>query len=158
AEALAASPYLTRLATLQLWMCALPPSRAVCLTFANSPHLTGLREVRLHQLYGGLLAEREAHATNIFADAQASKLKQAGGESFQAVVERPFQRLFPLDGDLGYGMFAGRLPDGRQALAAITVYKELTLATFDAQGALIGTEVRDLKDILTRKPEHTFQG
>src|SRR5262249_42127643 len=103
AEALAASPYLTRLATLQLWVCALPPSRAVCLTFANSPPLTGLREVRLHQLYGGLLAEREAHATNIFADAQASKFKQARGESFQAVVERPFQRLFPLDGDLGYG-------------------------------------------------------
>ncbi|MBN9120581.1 MAG: TIGR02996 domain-containing protein [Planctomycetes bacterium] len=33
-------------------------------------------------------------------------------------VSRPCDMLFPLDGDLGYNMRAGRLPDGRAALAA----------------------------------------
>ena len=33
-------------------------------------------------------------------------------------VSRPSDMLFPLDGDLGYNMRAGRLPDGRAAIAA----------------------------------------
>jgi hypothetical protein len=57
-------------------------------------------------------------------------------------VTRPFDQLFPLNGDLGYNLCAGHLPDGTPALAAGS-FGQWLLITFTDDGHIGDVEVRE---------------
>jgi hypothetical protein len=55
------------------------------------------------------------------------------------------QLLFPVQGDWGRGLYAGCLPDGRQALIACAYYTgEMIMAVFNRQGDLAGVVRQEL--------------
>jgi uncharacterized protein (TIGR02996 family) len=153
--ALADSPHLAGLQTLTLWLGS-RYDLAVLQALASSSHLANLKEFRLMQLYGGVVAENRAAELSARADALAAEVDQIAGRKLATIV-RPFDRLFPLDGDLGYGLYAGRLPGDRQALAAIDYDRQILLIVFDAAGAVIEEIRRDLNDVLVRQPEHEWE-
>jgi uncharacterized protein (TIGR02996 family) len=148
AEALARSPHLGRLRTLEVWVGS-RHDEAVCGALARSPALAGLRELRLRQLYGGYEAE-EDRTLDARADQLATAVDRLRGAPL-ACVERPFERRFPLRGEVGYGLYAGRLPAGRQALAAVAG-RGLLLLVFDAEGGLLEVQERNLEGVLVRPP------
>jgi uncharacterized protein (TIGR02996 family) len=119
--------------------------------------LDHLRHVSLVQLWGGRLAQPYRSWTNARADTLAARFNEAHSAPI-AVVERPFDRHFPLDGDLTADLYAGRQHANRLALAGVRYHQGyVTLAHFDSQGDLIGEETRSLRGVFTRKPEHEGQ-
>jgi uncharacterized protein (TIGR02996 family) len=152
AEALAASPHLRGLRTLEVWLGS-RNDEAVCRAFARSPALGGLSELRLIQLYGGYDAA-DPGELNARADRLAAEADRSRGAPL-ARVHRPFERLFPLRESVGYSLYAGRLPGGRQAL--VHGGKQSYLVMFDAGGTLIEERHGDLGGVLVREPEHPWE-
>ncbi|MBY0456693.1 MAG: hypothetical protein K2V38_05110, partial [Gemmataceae bacterium] len=138
AEALVASPYLERVPQFKLWLGGEPWLLNEMVRRATA----SLRDITLVQLCGGLMCPTALVASqlNEAADALA---RDANGRLGRDVVRvtRPFERLFPLDGDLGYNLCAGRLPNGKPALAAGS-YADWLLVTFDADGRPEAVETR----------------
>ena len=101
------------------------------------------RAIELVQVYGGAacLTEEAAREQNAAADYVAAAKKEFV-EPPAVRVSRPFASLFPLDGDLGHGLCAGHLPDGRPALAAGN-FLSWVLLVFNEDGRIIETTSRD---------------
>jgi uncharacterized protein (TIGR02996 family) len=112
AEALAASPHIKTISHFKIWLAAGQEEQ----WFMNELVATATddwpRGIALVQL----LDESVSFRTAIASLAAARRTLNRNG--LRVRISRPFDQLFPLDGDLGYGMRAGRLPDGRAALAA----------------------------------------
>jgi uncharacterized protein (TIGR02996 family) len=155
AEALAGSAHLAGLRTLTLWLGGRHDD-SVCRAFARSGSLAGLRELVLVQLYGGLFPEGEAEELAARADALAGEVNALRGAPL-ARVERPFLRRFPIREDANgiRGLYAGRLSDGRQALALVE-RGILVLALFTEDGERVGVERRELSGVLVREPEVSY--
>lgn len=130
---LAKCPHLAKLETLEIadW-----PTQKDAKTLAESPHIMKISHFKLW-LGGG--EPEDQHFLNELAqratadrprDIELVQLLNRRESFWTAVgilnrlgmakvrISRPFAQLFPLDGNLGYNMRAGRLPDGRAALAA----------------------------------------
>jgi hypothetical protein len=154
ARALAGSPFLTNLERLTLWLGG-RHENAVLRTFARGVGTPHLKEIRLIQLYGGLAAGARAKRLDFQAKRQAEFINGQYGRKV-AHVYRPFQQSFPIRGDTGRSLYAGRLPDQRQALAALWAGHTLLLLIFDAEGHLIEVQRRPQLDFLPREYERLF--
>jgi uncharacterized protein (TIGR02996 family) len=160
AAALAASPQLGRLRSLCLWLgSAADPD--VCRTFASPAALPELSEIVLRQLHGGCGAGDRAGELARRADGLADRINK-GRRRAIARVYRPFDRRFPLDGDIGYDLYAGKVRNGRLALAGLFADccdspLVLHFARFNADGVFLGVEWRDLTATLVRPPEHDWE-
>jgi uncharacterized protein (TIGR02996 family) len=106
AKALGASPHIKKISHFKIWLAAGEQDQWFLDELTRNATKDWPRNIELVQL----LNERESFWTAI------TTLNRTKG--LQVHISRPFDQLFPLDGDLGYGMRAGRLPDGRAALAA----------------------------------------
>jgi uncharacterized protein (TIGR02996 family) len=154
AAALAKSVHLAQLRSLTIWL-ADEDQKKVCRTLAALP---SLRELVLVQRQGGLEAEDEARDLDRRANALAALVNKVRGGPI-ARVERPFNRLFPLDGrDIGYGAYAGHLPGNRPVLVVNAQDKRPVLIHFDADGHLQDEEQLDLSEKLVKPPAHSWQG
>jgi len=131
AVALSQSPHLGGLKKLRLWI-GHHDQQEVCRILARCNALSGLSAVELIQLNGGIRAGEKAARLRHAADALADEFNRLRGEKVASVV-RPFERLFPLRGEVGYGFFAGHLPRKQPALA-FSDRKETTLVLFDWHG------------------------
>jgi uncharacterized protein (TIGR02996 family) len=156
AQALATSSHLGGLQTLEVWLGG-RHELAVCRAFASSSALTGLRELRLVQLRGGVTAGGFAEELDARADGLAVEADRLRGQPI-IHVHRPFQRLFPLRvGKLRHLLFAGRLADARQAIVAIDMRKDLVMVVFDSEGNATNVQRHSLGDVLVRHPGYPFQ-
>jgi uncharacterized protein (TIGR02996 family) len=143
------SPHLQELRSLTLW---LHPGDYEGIYRALT-RLSGLRELTLVQMWGGLCADNPEEL-NRRADALADMVRNER-PGWQVRLERPFERLFPLDGvHVGEELDAGRLPDGRQVLVAEE--RQPVLMYFDAAGTFLGEERLDLREKLSRPPLHSW--
>jgi uncharacterized protein (TIGR02996 family) len=161
ALALAGSSNLANVERLTLWLGS-EHSEAVALAFARSRAMKGLREIVLLQLYGS----REVTEDQL--DAQADAIAAAvnrGRRKKRARVEKPFRCLFPLAAYVGYGIYAGTLPDGRLAVVQprieVNVHdrrkEAYVLSVFDQEGNHLGDSLETLQTKLVREPEHSFE-
>lgn len=168
ARALAGSPHLEGLRELHLWLGS-RHDPTVCMAFARSSALPKLRTVKLIQLFGGLTAVRHqtqegAARLDIQASRLADEVNRLRGQPI-AQVHRPYERLFPLDQEVYLQLYAGWLPDGRQALVVVDV--EGLLLVFDAEGNLSPERPKALAGIETytrsgkswkEYPQYVFDG
>lgn len=134
AISLSVSPHLDRIARFKLWVGGEPHFLRELVKQAGA---VWPREIELVQVYGGAgcftrhqaATARERH---VEADTFASEANGACGRELVRVT-RPFERLFPLNGRLSGDLCAGRLPDGRRALAAGGIH-HWHLVTFTEDG------------------------
>jgi uncharacterized protein (TIGR02996 family) len=142
ARALAGSPQLSGLQTLRVWLGS-RHDEDVCAEVARPGAFPGLRTVRLLQLYGGVLAGERAGELRARADMLAAAVNHGRGRDV-AWVQRPFERLFPIR-ECSAGLYAGRLPGGRQGLFAFQYHgKYVIAAQFNSDGNLIDAQQRNL--------------
>jgi hypothetical protein len=114
----------------------------------SGPHLPGLREVVLVQLFGGLIAvEVENHLARR-VNSLAGEFNRVLGRPV-ARVERPWARRFPLCGQVGYGLLAGRMR-GRPTLVAGG--RQAVVLQFDPDGGQTDEDILDLDDQLPHPP------
>jgi uncharacterized protein (TIGR02996 family) len=153
AVALARSSYLEGLRCLTVWMGGEGDEEA-CRALAALP---ALRELVLVQRYGGLW-EDDADGLDRQADALASMVNETRGEEI-ARIDRPFARLFPLDGaHIGYEYYAGHLPGKRPVLVVQdNLGKRPVLIHFDADGHLQDEEQLDLSEKLVKPAPYSWQ-
>jgi uncharacterized protein (TIGR02996 family) len=142
ARALAASPHLRGLRTLRVWLSGRETNGRVH-ALATSPNLPALEAFVLVQGHGGVLARAEADRLAHEADMTAVSVHALAGRPV-ARVERPFDRLHPLDGDVGSGLFAGRIAGSSHPQSLLCVNRDARgLVHFDADGRLVAVEVLD---------------
>ena len=103
----------------------------------------------LVQLNGGLTANDPTGRLDRRADGLAGEFNRTLGRAV-ARVERPWGRRFPLHGQVGYGLFAGRVR-GRQAVFRGGRFPYLL--QFDADGGQTHEDPLDLGDRLRRPVE-----
>ncbi len=154
AAALAKSPYLVSLRSLTIWLGG-EREDETCRALARLP---GLGELVLVQREGGLFSD-DADYLGHRADTLAGLVNEERGERI-ARVERPFARLFPLDGlHIGHDLYAGRLPGNRPVLvvALLDRRKHYGVLHFDAEGYLVREDVLYLGDKLVKSPPHSWQ-
>lgn len=131
AQALAASPHLQQLRSLEIWLGNVEGGDAETLAaFAGSvyrayPNLTELRIVGVP----GCGPDTVAHANWL-----------AGRPIARAVI--PLPRLYPIAADFRLRLFAGHLPDGTQVFA--DVYEGTTARLFHFTPAGEQTDIREL--------------
>lgn len=134
AASLAVSPHLDKIGRFKLWLGGEPYFLRELVRQAST---RWPREIELVQVEGGgssgvpaVVGWREHHREQ--ADQAAQFANTALGREV-ARVTRPFERLFPLVGDLGYHLCAGHLPDGSPAIAAGS-FSRWYLITFTSDG------------------------
>jgi hypothetical protein len=150
ANALADSPFLSDLRSLTVWIGALEEDQ-VCRALARLPNL---QELVLVQLWGGHEAENPEELDRE-ADSLAAIVNDARGQPI-ARVERPFARLFPIDGiHIGYGIDGGHLPGGEQVL--LVEGKQPVLIHFDSAGRMVSEEQLDVSDKLFKPPPYSWE-
>jgi len=150
ADALARSPHLAALWSLTVWIDP-EGEEDSCRALARLP---GLRELVLVQLWGGV-STNHPEEFDRRADQLAASVNAERGQPL-ARVERPFTRLFPLDGiHIGYGINAGHLPGGQPVL--VTESNRPVLIHFDADGRMLREEQLDLTDKLFRPPPFSWE-
>ena len=140
AISLSVSPHLDRISRFKLWVGGelYFLRELVKQADANWP-----RAIDLVQVYGGLASpSRETaaelnYATNCVVAETNALLKRSAVR-----VIRPFEQRFPVDGDRGRDFYAGRLPDGRPAIAARS-FVNWVLVTFTESGDVQEVVVRD---------------
>jgi uncharacterized protein (TIGR02996 family) len=128
ARAVAASPYLSDLLVLELWLGREPglSDTRLCRIMASSTAWPNLRRLTLTNPDG---------AKPRFRKGLVQKCDEAAGRQV-AAYQGGYPDLFPFAADFWY-VFPGRLPDGRAALAAenpSTYPPTLCVLTFDKQG------------------------
>jgi uncharacterized protein (TIGR02996 family) len=140
ALSLSVSPHLDKIARFKLWLGGEPffLHELVKQAGAHWPH-----EIELVQVYGGAACNdsETADELNDRADSSAREANARLGRDAVRVT-RPFAQLFPLDGDVGKNICAGRLPDGRQALAAGS-FENWVVIAFTEDGRVDEIEVRE---------------
>lgn len=148
ATVLLASPHLAGVRSLTVWIGPGQDERT-CEALA---HLPALRELTLVQMWGGIEAA-EPERLDEQADELAAFVRQRNAKC-RVVVQRPFARLFPLDGlHIGYGIDAGHVPSGQAVL--IDEGREPVVMYFDDEGRLQREERLDLSEKLVRQPEYS---
>lgn len=129
AISLGVSPHLPRISRFKLWVGEEMPflHELVKQACVNWPRDIELVQVWSHSMYVPRRVARELidKVDHIAHEANTRLARNA------VRVTRPFERLFPLNGDLGFQLIAGHLPDGKPALAAggihhwfLTVFNE----------------------------------
>jgi uncharacterized protein (TIGR02996 family) len=137
ADALSRSPHLGGLRSLTVWVGDHDHDEEVCRFLARMP---GLRALTLVQVWGGLNADDPS--LDHEADRLAALVNTARGAAV-ARVERPHDRLFPLDGaHVGRGIVVGHLLGGEPVLAV--GHEWPILVHFDGEGRLVREEQPDL--------------
>ena len=128
ARRLAKSPHLRDLRSLTFWI-APEQDQDVARFIADLPKL---RELKVVQMCGG-----HGMPDPSALDEEADAFVELVGEKRPDCVirlERPFARRFPLDGvHIGYGLFAGNLPDGQCVLIEESA-PHSTIMYFDENG------------------------
>jgi uncharacterized protein (TIGR02996 family) len=114
----------------------------------ETPHLPALREVVLVQLHGGLTAAGVSENLDRRANGLAGEFNRVLGRAI-ARVERPWARRFPLNGQVGHGMLAGRIR-GRPTLVAGS--RQPLALQFDTDGGHTHEDLFDLEDQLPHPP------
>jgi uncharacterized protein (TIGR02996 family) len=140
AISLSVSPHLDKIARFKLWLGGGPHFLRELVKQADA---RWPREIELVQVCGGwsvcqdsdTVIELNHAADDLAVDANNRLVRDA------VRVTRPFERLFPLDGNLGYNLYAGHLPDGRPALAAGS-HTHWELVIFDGEGRVADATVR----------------
>jgi uncharacterized protein (TIGR02996 family) len=152
AVALARSSFLTELHSLTVWLGG--DDEEACRALAALP---SIQELVLVQRQGGLFAD-DAEELDRRADALASMVNEARGEVI-ARVERPFARLFPLDGvHIGHYFYAGHLPGRRPVLVVQgSLGKRPVLIHFNADGHMHGEDQLDLTGKLVKPPAYSWE-
>jgi uncharacterized protein (TIGR02996 family) len=154
ARALGASRHLEHLHSLTVWL-GNRDQEAVCRAFAGG--LPNLREMELVQWRGGLTAGESAPEQDERADALADLINEMLGTP-AAHVRRPFDQRFPLRRQVSGGIWAGRLPRDRLAVAGVQYHGNyVTMGVLDSEGRQVGEEFRELRGVLKRKPEESWQ-
>jgi hypothetical protein len=151
--ALGRSPHLRELRSLTFWLGG-EDDEAVSPALARLP---ALAELVLVQRVGGIF-HVNGDDLNRRSDALVALVNEACGKPI-ARVERPFARLFPLDGrNIGHGYYAGRLPGGRPVLVVQDgLSKQPQLIQFDADGHVMLEEDLDLREKLVKPPPHPHE-
>ena len=137
--ALAVSPYLD-VPRFRLWIGG---EALLLLELARQADQNWPQEIELVQVYGGAAAgsPQTARELNEQVDRLARRVNQEVGRPLVRVT-RPFDQIFPLDGDLGYNLCAGHLPDGNPALAAGS-FTNWILVVFNEDGRVKEVAVRE---------------
>jgi len=140
AQSLIVSPHLRDIANFKLWLGGDPYFLRELAELADA---TWPRDIELVQVYGGA-ACYDANTARELNEVADIHMTGANGVMKRTAVRvtRPFEQLFPLNGDVGKNICAGHLPDGRAALAAADFYNWV-LVTFDDDGRVREVEVRD---------------
>jgi hypothetical protein len=155
ARALVNSPHLGSLESLTIWLGNHRDDVAVWQPVIS--RLRHLREVRLVQLWGGLLAEDNRDQLDEQAQTLYALFNEGRSEPV-AWIDRPFDQHFPLRRQVSGGIFAGRLSGNRLGVAGVQYHGHyVTMAVLDAQGIQIGQENRELRGVLKRKLEQSWQ-
>jgi uncharacterized protein (TIGR02996 family) len=139
AISLSVSPHLDRIKRFKLWLGGESYFLRELVKQANS---RWPREIELVQVCGGVGDWPESPDTY---DDTADSLAYTANNRLErdAVrVTRPFERLFPIDGDQGYNLCAGHLPDGTPALAAGS-FGNWLVVTFTEDGRVRDVTVRE---------------
>ena len=141
AASLSVSPHLDKIGRFKLWLGEGEPRLLRELTKQASAGWPC--DIELVQVYGGAACHdpEEADSVSRFADNIASEANERLGRPGVRVT-RPFEYLFPIDGDTRRNICAGRLPDGRPALAAAS-FGNWVLVTFTEDGRVQDTVVRE---------------
>jgi uncharacterized protein (TIGR02996 family) len=140
AISLGVSPHLPRISRFKLWVGGEPHFLRELTRQAN---MYWPREIELVQVYGGAacmsqhLARESNEEVDHFGRETNERLRRTAIR-----VTRPFERQFPLNGELGHNVRAGRLPDGKPALAAGGPQNWI-LAIFTEDGHVRETLVRE---------------
>jgi uncharacterized protein (TIGR02996 family) len=116
--------------------------------FLSVPHLPILREVVLVQMFGGLIAVEVDEHLGRRANGLAGEFNRSIGRGV-ARVEQPWARRFPLCGQVGYGLLAGRMR-GRPTLVAGG--ERTVVLQFDSHGGQTHEDILDLDDLLPHPP------
>jgi uncharacterized protein (TIGR02996 family) len=141
ARALAASRHLVGVRNLRIWLGS-QHDETVGEAFARASSPQELRELHLLQLFGGLMATRilgsadDAELLDSQADDLAGAVNRLRGQDL-ACVHRPFDRLYPLRGEVGHDFYAGRILKGLSGLAEMRGDDRLLLVMFDPWGAVL---------------------
>jgi uncharacterized protein (TIGR02996 family) len=136
ATALVRSPHLRGLRRLRVWLGGRHDREVVRMLAAGAARM-GLQELRLLQLLGGHDAEDEAEELDSRADELAVLAGDTAGRAL-AVIERPWAAGFPLREYVGYSMLAGHLAGGN--LALVVYGSTVLLNTFDPVGQLLDVQ------------------
>jgi uncharacterized protein (TIGR02996 family) len=139
ALSLSVSPHLDKIGRFKLWLGGEPWLLHELVRQADSrwPH-----EIELVQWFGGAstFSPFYSHGLNEEADRVARDANARLGR-LAVRVTRPFEQRFPINGDLGNHLCAGRLPDGRPAVAAGS-YLNWILVVFTDDGQVQDVTVR----------------
>jgi uncharacterized protein (TIGR02996 family) len=148
AISLSVSPHLDKIGRFKLWIGGEPHLLNELVRQADS---RWPREIELVQVYGGAACPNPEEAREL--NAAADRIAHVANEKLDrpAVrVTRPFEQMLPLDGDLGDNICAGRLPDGRPALAAGS-FGPWLLVIFNEDGRVV--------EVIRREnPVHSARG
>ncbi len=137
ALALALSPFLAKVRSIQVCLGG-AAEEAVCRAFSRNVPSDDC-EIRLLQLYGGLMAGDDAGALDEAAATRWDSIAADRGREHCRLI-RPFADTFPLAGELYQDMYSGRLADGNLALAGMHWDGVgVDVSVFDAHGTFIGT-------------------
>lgn len=141
AQALAASSHLQVLRRLGIWLGGLE-EEAICRALASLP---SLHAFQLFQMLGGEMAAR-AELLNRRAEEIREVVDRVHSRSIAKVI-RPYAQLYPYLGDYERNLFAGKLPQARQALVALNYAMTMEMAVFDAEGNYLQAVRRPLDGI-----------
>jgi uncharacterized protein (TIGR02996 family) len=121
---------------------------------ASPTYLGDLADLVLMQPYGGMMAADRTEEVDRHADGMAAMFDRTLGRRV-ARVERPFARPFPLNGNVGYGLYAGRMDDNPTLVSGS---RRPVLCKFDTDGRLVREETLDLSDRLKQPPPGSVRG
>jgi uncharacterized protein (TIGR02996 family) len=139
AISLSVSPHLDKIARFKLWLGGEPHFLHELTRQAST---NWPREIELIQVCGGVGDWPES--PNTYYDEADSVVYNANKRLGRAAVRvtRPFEQLFPIKGDTGRYICAGRLPDGSPALAAGS-YQNWILVRFTEDGRVLNQTVQE---------------
>lgn len=142
AASLAVAPHLDRIGRFKFWVGEHTHLLSEIVRQADN---RWPREIELVQvLGGGGLGVPAAAGWRAHYREQAEQAARVANTTLGRTavrVTRPFDRLFPINGDLGHGLCAGHLPDGRLVLAAAGL-RFWNLITFNHDGRIQGIQQR----------------
>ncbi|MBY0457521.1 MAG: hypothetical protein K2V38_09310 [Gemmataceae bacterium] len=140
---------LPHLENLSVWLTCMWNDEDVCRALAES--FPALKRFELVQLRGCMHEDRGPH--DDLADDAATVVNAIRGAPV-GVVWRPFDCLFPLAEQVGYGFESGLAGDGRQVFALCGALCQLVY--FDHDGHFLSSEVLDLTGELREQPDQPW--
>jgi uncharacterized protein (TIGR02996 family) len=146
ARRLAESRSLERLRQLGLWLrphrsdTDREADRDVCAILSGARHWPTWHDLHLLQLYGGVRAEAFVREVELRWDEELRAGLTARRPEVGCSLRRPWEELFPIAASPGHHFYAGRLADGRQALAEVDWDGGGFVAFFDPDGRYLARQ------------------